>query len=118
MSDRPTVRSATEQLTEAIRESDEFLQYKALKDSVMVSDTNRALLKEYQRTQTRLQMAAADKSEEIMRRAQKQPGLLAQYLLMQAAYDGNDERAFRLATVMNDFSSPLQVPGSGTSLVV
>ena len=44
----------------------------------------------------RLQLAAADKSEEIMRRAQKQPGLLAQYMSMQTAYDGNDERAFRL----------------------
>lgn len=44
----------------------------------------------------RRQLAAADKSEEIMRRAQKLPGLLAQYTSMQAAYDGNDERAFRL----------------------
>lgn len=44
----------------------------------------------------RRQLAAADKSEEIMRRAQKQSGLLAQYITMQAAYDGNDERAFRL----------------------
>lgn len=44
----------------------------------------------------RQQLAAADKSEEIMRRAQKQPGLLAQYITMQAAYDANDERAFRL----------------------
>lgn len=44
----------------------------------------------------RRQLAAADKSEEIMHRAQKLPGLLAQYLAMQAAYDGNDERAFRL----------------------
>jgi len=44
----------------------------------------------------RLQLAAADKSEEIMRRAQKQPGLLAQYVTMQLAYDENNERAFRL----------------------
>ena len=44
----------------------------------------------------RLQLAAADKSEEIMRRAQRQPGLLAQYMIMQAAYDDNNERAFRL----------------------
>ena len=92
MSDRPTVRSATEQLTEAIRESDEFLQYKALKDSVMVSDTNRALLKEYQRTQTRLQMAAAggaDASADEVERFNKLSALLymnsdvAQYLVAQ-----------------------------------
>src|SRR5438445_432493 len=44
----------------------------------------------------RLQLAAADKSEEIMRRAQKQPGLLAQYVAMQLAYDENNQRAFRL----------------------
>src|SRR5580765_5370642 len=44
----------------------------------------------------RLQLAAADKSEEIMRRAQRQSGLLAQYMIMQAAYDENSERAFRL----------------------
>jgi hypothetical protein len=44
----------------------------------------------------RRQLAAADKSEEIMRRAQKQPGLLPQYITMQAAYDENDERAFRV----------------------
>lgn len=43
----------------------------------------------------REQLAAVDKSEEIMRRAQKQPGLLAQYALMQANYDANDERVFR-----------------------
>ena len=44
----------------------------------------------------RQQLAAADKSDEIMHRAQKQPGLLAQYVLMQSNYDSNDQRAFRL----------------------
>src|SRR5450432_2659564 len=43
----------------------------------------------------REQLAAVDKSEEIMRGVQKQPGLLAQYTLMQANYDANDERVFR-----------------------
>jgi hypothetical protein len=42
------------------------------------------------------QLAAADKSDTIMRDAQKQPGLLAQYLRMQLAYDSNRERAFQL----------------------
>src|SRR5512147_2464649 len=42
------------------------------------------------------QLAAADKSDAIMRDAQKQPGLLAQYLRMQMAYDSNRERAFQL----------------------
>ena len=44
----------------------------------------------------RQQLAAADKSDEIMHKAQKQPGLLAQYMLMQSNYDANADRAFRL----------------------
>src|SRR5215470_11047230 len=42
------------------------------------------------------QLAAADKSDAIMRDAQKQPGLLAQYERMQIAYDSNRDRAFQL----------------------
>ncbi|HSE12771.1 MAG TPA: hypothetical protein VLB69_09055 [Rudaea sp.] len=42
------------------------------------------------------QLAAADKSDAIMRDAQKQPGLLAQYAHMQQAYDANHDRAFQL----------------------
>ena len=41
------------------------------------------------------QLAAADKSDEIMRAARKQSGLLGQYLHMQSQYDANHERAFR-----------------------
>jgi hypothetical protein len=44
----------------------------------------------------RQQLEAADRSDEIMRKAQRQPGLLAQYILMQTNYDSNDARAFRL----------------------
>jgi hypothetical protein len=43
----------------------------------------------------REQLAAVDKAEQIMRRAQKQPGLLAQYALMRASYEADDERVFR-----------------------
>ena len=42
------------------------------------------------------QLAAADKSDAIMRDAQKEPGLLAQYAHMQMAYDSNRDRAFQL----------------------
>jgi hypothetical protein len=42
------------------------------------------------------QLAAADKSDQIMRDAQKQQGLLGQYGLMQLAYDANHDRAFQL----------------------
>jgi hypothetical protein len=42
------------------------------------------------------QLASADKSDKIMRDAQKQPGLLGQYGQMQMAYDANHDRAFQL----------------------
>lgn len=42
------------------------------------------------------QLVAADKSDQIMREAQKQPGLLARYLHMQLNYDLNHERAFQV----------------------
>jgi hypothetical protein len=41
------------------------------------------------------QLAAADKSDEIMRAARKQAGLLGQYLHMRSQYDANHERASR-----------------------
>jgi len=44
----------------------------------------------------RLQIQAADKSDGIMKDAQKQPGLLGQYEFMQSHYDSNKERAFQL----------------------
>ncbi|MGH8123584.1 MAG: hypothetical protein ACREPT_12525, partial [Rudaea sp.] len=44
----------------------------------------------------RQQLAAADKSDEIMHHAQHQSSLLAQYLLMQTSYDANSGRAFRV----------------------
>ena len=43
-----------------------------------------------------LQLAAADRSDQIMKEADKQPGLLARYAYMQNAYDANHNRAFQL----------------------
>ncbi|MCE5342699.1 MAG: YlbF family regulator [Eubacteriales bacterium] len=92
MMDNAAVHAATEQLTEAIRESEEYRQYKALKDAVMENETNRALLKEYQRTQTRLQMVAVagrDADSDDVERFNKLSALLymnsdvAQYLMAQ-----------------------------------
>lgn len=59
MSENLSVRAATELLAQAIQNSEEYKQYITLRDAVMANEANRALLKEYQRTQTRLQMAAA-----------------------------------------------------------
>jgi len=42
------------------------------------------------------QLAAADKSDEIMRAANKQPGLLGKFLHMKSNYDANHERAFQV----------------------
>jgi hypothetical protein len=42
------------------------------------------------------QLVAADKSDQIMRDARKQPGLLGQYVHMQLHYDLNHERAFQV----------------------
>ena len=87
-----SVRLATEQLAAAIRDSEEYRQYKAIKDTVMEQEANRALLKEYQRTQTRLQMAAAGGAkadDDDIERFNKLSSLLymngdvAQYLMAQ-----------------------------------
>src|SRR5215470_2094342 len=51
----------------------------------------------------RRQLAAVDRSQKIMLDAQKLPGLLGQYLRMQAGYDGSDELAFR--TVFSQYLS-------------
>jgi len=92
MMDNAAVRAAMEGLTAAIRNSEEYRQYKALRDAVMDNETNQALLKEYQRTQTRLQMAAVSGYEadaDDVQRFEKLTSLLymnnevAQYLVAQ-----------------------------------
>ncbi|HNW87277.1 MAG TPA: YlbF family regulator [Candidatus Limiplasma sp.] len=92
MIENDAVRAATEQLAQAIQTSEEYRQYSALKETVMANDANRALLKEYQRTQTRLQMAAVagqPADDEDVQRFQKLSALLymngeiAQYLVAQ-----------------------------------
>ncbi len=86
------VQEATRQLARAIQSSEEYAAYHALKEAVMQNDTNRALLKEYQKTQTELQMVAMagkEASEEAVQRFSQLSSLLymnsevAQYLLSQ-----------------------------------
>lgn len=87
-----TVEQATRALANAISQSDEYLAYAALKDAVMSNDTNKALLHEYQKLQTMLQMAAMagkETSEEDVQRFTQLSSLLymntevSQYLLAQ-----------------------------------
>ena len=73
------IQSASQQLADAIQHSDEFAVYKQLKDAVMADETNKVLINEYQRLQTKLQMAAvtgADSTQEDVQRFQQLSGLL------------------------------------------
>lgn len=87
-----SIQSASNQLASAIRQSDEYAAYKQLKDAVMADETNKTLIHEYQRLQTKLQMAAvtgADSTEYDVQRFQQLSGLLmmnasiSQYFLAQ-----------------------------------
>lgn len=63
--------SKAHELARDIRESEEYQTYFRLKETVFADDTNRTLLTEYKKMQTRLQMAAIAQSsgqEEEMQR--------------------------------------------------
>ncbi|MEA5013175.1 MAG: YlbF family regulator [Candidatus Limiplasma sp.] len=86
------IEVATERLAQAIRESEEYILYSGLKEAVMSDETNRTLLKEYQKTQAVLQMAAMagkEADEDTVQRFSQLSSLLymnnevAQYLLAQ-----------------------------------
>ena len=86
------MENATAALAAAIRESEECRNHLALKEQVMSDDINKALLKEYQRTQTSLQMAAMagkEPDDDIVQKFSQLSGLLymnpeiSQYLLAQ-----------------------------------
>lgn len=86
------IELATQRLAQAIRESEEYILYSGLKDAVMSDETNKTLLKEYQKAQTVLQMAAMagkDADEDTVQRFSQLSSLLymnnqvAQYLLAQ-----------------------------------
>ncbi|MCQ2457861.1 MAG: YlbF family regulator [Clostridia bacterium] len=48
--------TAAHQLARAIRESEEYKTYHSLKETVMADDTQAALIREYRRLQTAIQM--------------------------------------------------------------
>ncbi len=86
------IDKATQQLVDAIQDSEEYALYGQLKSAVMENDTNRALLKEYQKAQMELQMAAMAGKEADENTVQKFSGLssllymnqeVSQYLLAQ-----------------------------------
>ena len=86
------LHQATEALATALQGSEESKAYLACKELVMQDEANRVLLKEYQKTQTTLQMKAAagqNADAETIQRFSKLSELLymnediAQYLLAQ-----------------------------------
>lgn len=118
MIDNASVRAATEQLAAAIHDSEEYRQYKTLKDVVMDNETNKALLKEYQRTQTKLQMAAMsghDADADDVQRFQKLSALLymnndvAQYLVAQMRVQQLTGEVFQSVAKAAEFD--LELPG-------
>ena len=70
-----------EALAREIRESEEYQTFARLKETVLADETNKTLLKEYKKMQTRLQMAAVAGSggqeEEIQRFSRLSALLLA-----------------------------------------
>ena len=59
----PELSQATDALLAAVKESDAYQAYAALKESVMADECHRALLKRYSAAQTALQMAALSGTE-------------------------------------------------------
>ena len=71
--------SKAHELARDIRESEEYQTYIRLKETVWADDTNRTLLTEYKKMQTKLQMAAIAQSsgqEEEMQRFSQLTALL------------------------------------------
>lgn len=71
--------SKAHELAREIRESEEYQTYARLKEAVFADETNKTLLTEYKKVQTRLQMAAMAHSsghEEEMQRFSQLTALL------------------------------------------
>ena len=112
------INTASEQLASAIQKSEEYLIYKQLKDSIMADETNKALLNEYQRLQTKLQMAAvtgADSTQDDVQRFQQLSGLLmmnagmSQYLVAQIRLQQMLSEVFQTITSAADLE--IKLPG-------
>ncbi|MBN1778208.1 MAG: YlbF family regulator [Clostridiales bacterium] len=112
------IQAASDRLAAAIRKSDEFAVYKQLKDAVMADDTNKALINEYQRLQTKLQMAAvtgADSTQDDIQRFQQLSGLLmmnagiSQYFVAQLRVQQMMSEIFQIITSAAELE--IRLPG-------
>ncbi len=114
----PDIKSASDSLAAAIRQSEEYLTYKQLKDTVMADNTNNALVSEYQRLQTKLQMAAVmgtDTSDDDVQHFKQLSGLLmmnasiAQYMLAQMRVQQMMSEIFQTVTLAAELE--INLPG-------
>lgn len=112
------IQSASNNLADAIRKSDEYAVFKQLKEAVMADDTNKALLSEYQRLQTKLQMAAvigADSTQDDVQRFQQLSALLmmnasvSQYLVAQMRVQQMMSEVFQTITQAAELD--IKLPG-------
>jgi cell fate (sporulation/competence/biofilm development) regulator YlbF (YheA/YmcA/DUF963 family) len=112
------IYTASGQLAAAIRKSDEYAVYKQLKDAVMADETNKVLINEYQRLQTKLQMAAvtgADSTADDVQRFQQLSGLLmmnasiSQYLVAQLRVQQMMSEVFQTITQAAELE--IKLPG-------
>ena len=112
------IQTASDQLAAAIRKSEEYAVYKQLKDAVMADDTNKAMINEYQRLQTKLQMAAvtgADSTQDDVQRFQQLSGLLmmnasiSQYFVAQLRIQQMMSEVFQ--TITNAAELEIKLPG-------
>jgi len=112
------IQTASDQLAAAIRRSDEYAVYKQLKDAVMADETNKTLLGEYQRLQTKLQMAAvtgAASTQDDVQRFQQLSGLLmmnagiSQYFVAQLRIQQMMGEVFQ--TITNAAELDIKLPG-------
>ena len=112
------IQTASDQLAGAIRRSEEYAVFKQLKDAVMADETNKALLNEYQRLQTKLQMAAvagADSTQNDVQRFQQLSALLmmntavSQYLVAQMRVQQMMSEVFQTITQAAELE--IKLPG-------
>lgn len=112
------IQTASDELASAIRKSEEYAVYKQVKDAVMADDTNKALINEYQRLQTKLQMAAvtgADSTEDDVQRFKQLSSLLmlnssiAQYFVAQVRLQQMLSEVFQTITQAAELD--IKLPG-------
>lgn len=69
--------SSVHRLAQEIRQSEEYLTYHNLKESVMADETTAALLKEYKKLQSRVQLVSASGAQPDQDDVQRLQGIMS-----------------------------------------